>query len=206
MGAVVLYTEFFLTGYAGLEEMVHFLLMGAVAGAVIYSTVLLGIPDNAYFSTVVFLSVAMNHVTDAAPILYVIDRVIDTTAGVFVGIFVNSLHMPRLKNRNILFVSGIDQVASEKGHHLSPYTKIELNRLIRDGAVFSVITKDTPAMIREIMSDISLRYPVIAMDGAVMYDMEERKYLHTEMMPEGPGTLIGRYLKEKNADFYINTI
>ena len=205
-GTAVLYFEFLATGNAGLEEMLHFLLMGAVAGAVIYSTVLLKMPENAYFSTVVFLSIVMNHATDTAPVIYVIDRVIDTTVGVFVGFFVNSLHLPRLRKEGILFLTGLDHIAAEKGHVMSPYTKIELNRLISDGADFSVITRQTPAMIREMMSDIRLKLPVIAMDGAVMYDMNERKYLRKEMLDEELGKNISNYLKEENAHFFINTI
>lgn len=205
-GTTVLYLEFFAVGNAGLEQMLHFLLMGAVAGAVMYSTVLLKIPDSAYFSAVVFLSIAMNHVTDAAPILYVIDRVIDTTVGVLVGIAVNSLQLPRLKNKDILFVSGIDQVASEKGHQMAPYTVFELNRLIREGARFSVITKQTPSMIRELMGNIRLKYPVIAMDGAALYDMEERKYLCTEVLDKQTGRKVCDYLDGRNAHYFINTI
>lgn len=205
-GTVVLYLEFLVVGQAGVEEMVHFLLMGAVAGAVIYSTVLLKIPDNAYFSAVVFLSIAMNHVTDTAPIIYVIDRVIDTTVGVLVGTLVNYLHLPRVKNQDILFVSGIDQVASEEGHQMSAYTKFELNRLIRDGARFSVITKQTPAMIRDMMNGIRLKYPVIALDGAVLYDMEDRLYLIAEMLKEGLGQQILHYLQDRKLHFFINTV
>ena len=103
----VLYLEILLAGRHDIEEMVYLLMLGVCCGAVIYSTVLLNIADSAYFSAVVFLSIAMNHVTDEAPLVYIIDRLLDTVIGVAAGTLMNSLHFPRLKHPEILFVSGM---------------------------------------------------------------------------------------------------
>lgn len=180
--------------------------MGACAGAVIYSTVLLHIPDNAYFAAVVFLSIAMNHVTDANPGIYIIDRVIDTGVGVLVGSFVNSFHLPRVRDTKALFISGLDQTMSGDRHVLSPYTKIELNRLISDGAKFTVMTKQTSAMIREVLPGIKLNCPVIIMDGAAMFDMNTRQYLHVAKMESSLGRDIDQFLQRTKAHYFINTI
>ena len=205
-GALVLYLEYLVVGHAGLEEIIHFALMGACAGAVIYSTVLLHIPDNAYFAAVVFLSIAMNHVTDINPGIYIINRVIDTTIGVLVGCLVNSVHLPRIRDMSTLFISGIDQTLSGEKHTLTPYTKVELNRLIRDGAKFTVMTKETSAMIRELMDGVKLECPVVIMDGAAMYDLKTRQYLETNRMDRELSRNIDLFLGSQGAHYFINTI
>lgn len=213
-GALVLYVEFWALGgkeassLGGQDypEMLHLILVGACTGAVLYSTVVLKLPESAYFSAVVFLSIAMNHVTDENPSIYIIDRILDTSIGVVIGILMNSVHFPRIRHSEILFVSGIDQMMSEQVHKLSGYTRITLNRLIGDGAKFTVITKQTPAMIREVVQGVTLKYPVIAMDGAVMYDMNSRRYLHKEEMDDETGAAVDAFFRQEKAHYFINTI
>ena len=205
-GAVVLYLEFLAAGDAGIEEMLHFALMGGCAGLVIYSTVLLHIQDNAYYAAVVFLSIAMNHVTDANPAVYIIDRVIDTGVGVLIGTVINSLHLPRTRDFTTLFLSGVDQMVSHTEHRLAPYTKVELNRLIEDGAKFTVITRQTPALIREVLAGVKLKYPVIAMDGAVMYDMSGSRFLKTVKMDPEICCSLNQFLCNEEAHYFVNTV
>ena len=205
-GTAVLYLEYLAAGRGGVVEALHFSLLGAFAGIVIYSTVLMRMPENAYFAAVVFLSITMNHTVGSGLGIYVVDRVMDTAIGVAVGMFVNSLHLPRIRRRNILFISGIDPILAGRGHRMSPYTKVELNRLIRDGALFTVITKETPAMVREAVSGISLRYPVIAMDGAVMVDIDSRTYLFAEKMEDALGAQVEAFFRTSGTGYFINTI
>ena len=205
-GAAVLYLENLAVGSSGVNEMLHFILMGAIAGAVIYSTVLLNIPESSYFSAVVFLSIAMNHVADAELAVYITDRVLDTTIGVIVGILVNSLHLPRVRRNDILFISGIDPILSGEEHHMAPYTKVELNRLIRDGALFTVITKESPAMVQEAVAGISLKYPAIVLDGAVVVDIASRTYLKAEKIGPELGEKLEAFFRREDAGYFINTI
>lgn len=205
-GSAILYMEYLTVGSSGPGHMLRFLLMGACAGAVIYSTVLLKIPETAYFSAVVFLSIAMNHTGDSDTVIYIIDRTLDTAIGVAAGIFINSLHLPRIRHPELLFVSGIEPVLSGMEHHMSPYTKVELNRLIRDGAKFTVVTMQTPAVIREMLEGIRLEYPVIAMDGAVMYDIEKRFYLAAETMDAQMGKNLEQFFREHGTGYFMNII
>ena len=202
----VLYLEILLAGRHDIEEMVYLLMLGVCCGAVIYSTVLLNIADSAYFSAVVFLSIAMNHVTDEAPLVYIIDRLLDTVIGVAAGTLMNSLHFPRLKHPEILFVSGIDQILSGEAHRMSAYTKIELNRLVDDGLKFTVVSKESPAIIRECTEGVRLKYPVVAMDGAVMYDLNSRQYLYTEKMDDKVSEQVCAFLRQGDIHFFVNTI
>lgn len=205
-GSLMLYLEFLFVGTGQMEEALRLFLAGGCAGAVLYSTVLIRIPERAYFSTIVFLGIIMNHATDADPSVYIINRLIDTVIGIAVGTAVNSLHLPRIRHEEILFASGIGHVAPGEKHQLTPYTKVELNRLMNDGAKFTIVTHQSPATIREVMEGVSLKYPVIAMNGAVLYDMENRHYLYAEKISEDLAVQIGTLLMEKQAQHFIMTL
>ena len=159
--------------------MVFYILLGIFTGLVIYSTVLLNISQYALFAAVVFLGIAVYHIEDANPFIHVFYRTLETIIGVGVAIIVNSLHFPRVRDRETLFVSGIDHVLFREDRELSRFTKVELNRFLHDGMRFSVSTKQTPATVREILSGVDLRLPIIAMDGAVLYDLHTMKYVRT---------------------------
>jgi phosphoglycolate phosphatase-like HAD superfamily hydrolase len=156
---------------------VHVLLIGLFGGLVLYFTVLLKISDAAYFSAVVMLSITVNHIGDANPYLFVFNRVLDTTIGVLVAEFVNRLHLPRVRQTDTLFIADLNETLLGRGSALSPYAKVELNRLLDDGARFSIFTMQTQATVRELLEGVELRYPIITMDGAALYDMQRREYL-----------------------------
>ena len=131
-----------------------------------------------YFSCVVFLSIVVNHLTDANPFLFVWSRVLDTLIGIGLGVLVNACSLPREHRNHILFVSGLDDTLLTEEDHLSAYSKVELNRMISTGAKFTVSTMRTPASLMEPLKDIHLNLPVIVMDGAALYDIKQKKYLY----------------------------
>ena len=183
-----------------------YILLGIFTGLVIYSTVLIGISQYALFAAVVFLGIAVYHVEDANPHIHVFYRTFETIIGVGIGILVNSLHFPRVRDRKTLFVSGIDHVLFREDRELSRYTKVELNRLLHDGMRFSVSTKQTPATVREILSEIDLQLPIIAMDGAVLYDLQTMKYIRAVKIEPDLVELISVFLQMEGVPFFVNTI
>ncbi|MDO5131550.1 MAG: HAD hydrolase family protein [Eubacteriales bacterium] len=205
-GSIMLFIELTRVGGQYEENLLHFLLLGVFTGIVLYSTVLLDIRESSYFSCVVFMSVALNHIGDENPGLFIFNRTMDTILGVVVGIFICSLHFPRLRDRDTLFVSGVDHVLFRKDRQLTPFTKVEINRFLQDGIRFSVSTKQTPATVRELLAGISLRLPIIAMDGAVLYDLNTRKYIFTEKMETDLAALVTAFLNRHGMPFFVNTI
>ena len=75
-----------------------------------------------------------------------------------------------------------------------------------EGMRFSVSTKQTPATVREILSEINLRLPIIAMDGAVLYDLHTMKYVRTEKIAPDVVTLISDFLHSEGIPFFVNTV
>lgn len=56
----------------------------------------------------VFLSIVVIHIGDANPYLFVFNRVMDTMIDIIIGMLVNSVRLPRRKEKDILFISGMD--------------------------------------------------------------------------------------------------
>ncbi|MBQ6385123.1 MAG: FUSC family protein [Lachnospiraceae bacterium] len=204
-GSVVVFGELYLMGDSFEEGFFHYLILGLFAGTVLYSTVLLNIKESAYFATVVFLSVAMNHIGDENPLLYIMNRSFDTLIGVGVAFFINSLHLPRTRDRSTLFISGIDHVLLS-GRSLPPFTKVELNRFIEDGIRFSVSTKQTPATVREVLAGVHLNLPIIAMDGSVLYDLRTMKFIRTVKIDEHAAAKMASYLRRRGYPFFSTTV
>lgn len=144
---------------------------------VLYTTVLIKKKQASYFSCVVFLSIVVNHAGDLNPYLFVWNRFLDTVVGILIGLLVNTFSLPRKKRKDILFVSGLDDTLIDAKDSMSDYSRVELNRMLDEGANFTISTMRTPASLLEPMRDIRLRLPVIVMDGAALYDINEKRYL-----------------------------
>lgn len=187
----------------------EFLLYGLTAlltGVTLYTTVLLRVQNTAYFSCVVFLSITVNHITDVNPYLFVLDRVLDTLIGVVLALAVNNIHLPRRKQLDTLFVSGVDDTMMQNGQPLTAYSRVELNRLVEQGAKFTLSTNRTPATIREILPDIRLELPIIAMDGAVLYDMKQNCFPRRYTIPKEAAEQLLAFLRERDVHGFINVI
>ncbi len=187
-------------------ELIYELLVALTIIAVIYVTLLLHKKDASYFSCVVFLSIVVNHIGDANPYVFVFNRVMDTMIGIIIGMLVNTAHLPRRKERDILFISGMDDALLESDHRLSPYSIVELNRMLADGANFTVSTMRTPASLIEPLRGIHLKLPVIAMDGAVMYDMTKNEYLHAYVISSETAQKLRAFFEGFEVNYFMNLI
>ena len=196
-GSVVLFAELLPVGGGFQTAVIYYLLLGIFTGVVIYSTVLLGISQYALFSAVVFLGIAMYHIEDANPYVHVFNRTMDTIIGVGIAIAVNTVHLPRVRDRSTLFVSGIDYVLFREDRQLSPYTAVELNRFLQEGIRFTVSTRQTPATVREILAGISFHLPIIVMDGAALYDLNTMNYVRTVKIEPALVEQITEFLHEE---------
>ncbi len=188
------------------DTFIGYMLIALLTGVVIYSTVVLDLKETSYFSCVVFLSIVVIHITDESPVGFVMNRVLDTLIGVGLALVVNAWHLPRKKHKDTLYVSGIDDTLFDQTSTLSDFSKIELNRMLDEGAKFTVSTIRTPASVREALPGIRFNYPIIAMDGAVLYDMNENAYLMKYQMTERQAASLNDFLKKEHLQAFVNTV
>lgn len=173
---------------------------------ILYTTVLIKKKQASYFSCVVFLSIVVNHVMDANPYLFVWNRFLDTVIGIIIGVGINTVRLPYQRRKDILFISGLDDTLLSEKDNMSDYSKVELNRMLDDGANFTISTMRTPASLMEPMHDIRLKLPVIVMDGAALYDIKEKMYLKVYVISRDESRKVYEFIRKENLICFTNVV
>lgn len=210
IGAV--YGLLFLLVFPDANKITAAIVISVMIIIILYSTVIIRKKDASYFSCVVFLSIVVNHASDLNPYLFVFNRFLDTLIGIIIGVTINCFSLPRDTRKDILFLSGLDDTLLHRSAtggmdiNMSDFSKIELNRMLDKGLNFSISTKRTPASLLEPMRDIRLKLPVIAMDGAVLYDMNNLRYLYTYLISDATGREIFKLVKNTGLMCYVNVV
>lgn len=190
-----------------LDERLHYVIVPLMLIPLLYSTTLFKVQETAYFSSIVFLSITISpFAPDYNPYLFAFNRLLDTVIGVVVASVVNRIHLPRRKNTDTLYVSNLYHGLLDSDNRLSDFSLIELNRLMDDGAKFTISTDQTQATVRELLPGVRLRYPIITMDGAALYDVNSLEYIRTIPMDNKNSERIMRWLRENEVPFFTNTI
>ena len=157
-------------------SLVHYLVLSLFIVPVIYTTVLLKRGNTSYFSCVVYLSIVVNHLTDENPYLFVLNRTLDTLIGIFLGLIINSVHLPEKKTSNTLYAADLDNAIRDTHGRLTPYSRVMLQNMIDDDMPLTFMTIYTPATFLESIPQIRPKIPIAAMDGAILYDIGENSY------------------------------
>lgn len=192
--------------YGHMSEIIYAIIISLSIVLVLYSTVVLKKRQASYFSCVVFLSIVVNHIADDNPYIFVLNRFLDTMIGILIGVLVNCFELPREKRRDILFLSGLDDTLLASNGRMSDYSKVELNRMIEDGAQFTISTIRTPASLMEPLRNVNLKLPVITMDGAALYNIKENAYEHVYVISPENSKVIKEYLSQNEIPFFANVI
>lgn len=203
-GLIVIMIEYY--AFPTRYEIVRYLLISIFVIPVIYTTVLYNKKNASYFSCVVFLSITIVHITDANPYLFVFNRFLDTMIGIGLALIINSVRIPRKKREDCLFVSGLDDVLITRGEGITPYVKVELNKLIDSGVKFTIATMRPPASLIPVLQGIRVNLPVVAMDGAVIYDINENRFLEKYAMTYEEMNAFVSFFSERGFHCFINVI
>lgn len=78
--------------------------------------------------------------------------------------------------------------------------------MIDDGMRFTISTKRTPASLLEPLSDIRLKYPVIVMDGAALYDVSKNEYVKEYVISPDTAKELNELINHNGLCPYINVI
>ncbi|KAF5082660.1 HAD hydrolase family protein [Acetobacterium wieringae] len=178
--------------------MLQYLVVSLCVIPLIYFTVAIKKPTASYITCVVFLSITVTHGADVNPLIFTIDRIVDTLIGIFVSLGVNAFHLPRRRNRKTLFVTNLDGSLLNSQVEISSYSRIKLNTMIRQGALITIATTRSAETLLPLLEGVEIKVPVIMMNGAVWYDLQKRSYLSCKKMnPEVAKQLIDVFEKRE---------
>lgn len=203
-GFIVILLEFYILPIN--NELVRYIVISFMIIPVIYSTVIINKKNASYFSCVVYLSIAVNHLTDANPYIFVINRVLDTIIGIILALIINIVRIPRKKEKNILFVSELDKILLNMQATLTSYSRIELNKMLDDGVKFTISTMKTPAALLDALKDIRINLPVVAMDGAMLFDIKNNRCLKLYKMNYLESKEVIDFFKNWNLHCFVNVV
>jgi Cof subfamily protein (haloacid dehalogenase superfamily) len=183
-----------------------YLLISVVVIPLIYVTVLIKNPTVSYITVVVFLCITVSHGLDANPYLFTMNRILDTLIGIFVSLGVNTFHLPRRKNSQLLFVSDLDGTLTNSEGQISNYSKIKLNQLIQKGALITVASERSSASIDPILSGIHFSLPIITLSGAALYDLNAKNYLYCKNIAYSDAKEILSVFEKYGLNCFVHTI
>lgn len=84
-----------------------------------------------------------------------------------------------------LYISDLDGTLLNENAQFSEYTKRVIYELSQIGVNFSIATARSPASALKVIEPIRVTAPVILMNGALVYDTSEGRYLKVEGIPAG---------------------
>lgn len=184
----------------------HFLILSALIIPIIYTTLLFKRKNASYFSCVVYLSIVVNHLADTKPLFFVLDRSLDTLIGIILGLIINQFPLYGTRKSNILFVADMDNALRTTDDRLTPYSRFLIKDLLEDGIQLTIMTLRTPAAYLSAMSDIRPKLPIIAMDGAILYDINENSYPKVYIISAERANTVEAFIHDKGFNIFSTVI
>lgn len=108
--------------------------------------------------------------------LFATNRILSTVIGVLIALFVNTFPHYLTKNRNILFVSSIDNVMLDNKNKLSPFMEYKLNSLLGEKCNYTFMTTRAMTSLSGIFKNVTLKNPIVVMTGCATYDPVNKNY------------------------------
>ena len=146
------------------------------------------------------------HISDDNPYLFVLNRVLDTMIGIVIAFVINKAKIPTRKKKDIIFISELDEVLLNMHKTLTSYSKFELNNMLDDGAKFTIGTMRPPAAFLEALQGIRINLPVVVMDGAMLFDVKNKKCLKLYKMTNKETNEFINFFKERDYHCFINVV
>ena len=188
------------------DSFLHYCIISIALIPIIYTTVVIKQKKASYFSCVVFLSIVVNHLLDENPYIFVANRSLDTLIGIFVGLVLNSVCIHGEYDRDTLFIADVDRAMDGLSTGITPFSQIMIKNMLEKGMQLTFMTLRTPAGFLEGMHDIKPKLPIIAMDGAILYDIKENRYPKVYVISAEHACNIESFIRSRGFNIFTTII
>ncbi|MBO4456335.1 MAG: FUSC family protein [Butyrivibrio sp.] len=188
------------------DSFLHYCIISLALIPIIYTTVVIKQKKASYFSCVVFLSIVVNHLMDENPYMFVANRSLDTLIGIFVGLVLNSVSFHGEYDRDTLFIADMDRAMDSLSSGITPYSQIMIKNMLEKGMQLTFMTLRTPAGFLVGMPEIKPNLPIIAMDGAILYDIKENRYPKVHVMSAEHACKIESFIRSRRFNIFTTII
>ena len=110
-------------------------------------------------------------------------------------------------NKNTrLYVSDLDGTLMNDQKMISDYTKVKINELTNKGVNFTIATARTAASTLKILKGTDIKMPIILMNGALIYDIKNEKYIKAEIIKKASVNNVLQVLRICNTTGFMYSI
>ncbi len=185
---------------------VLYLLMALGVLCSLYTSIAFHKPDASGLAAIVFICVVIAFPEIEDPLLDAFQRISGVLVGTIVAIGVNVAHLPRSRNPNLVFFIRSSDLVPNRFSQISPSALFRLNSLYQDGAKICLISRHAPAFLASQLSAVELNLPMIVMDGAALYDVHEKRYLHVETIRQADSARFMDKLNSLGLSYFVYAV
>ena len=172
----------------------------------LYTSVAFRKPDASSLAAIVFICVVIAFPEIENPIRDALDRIFGVLLGTAIAVGVNVFRLPRARNQNFVFFLRSDDLIPDRFAQISPSILFRLNSLQRDGAKICLISRHAPAFFTSQLSAATVNLPMIVMDGAALYDVNENRYLKAETIREADSAVLMERLDRMGLSYFLYAV
>ena len=182
---IILISEYIMMDLMNLHN-THFILFKTITYIIvslgviplIWFTVFIKQKTSVFITLLTYFSVTIsirNNLESVA--MFATNRVISTLVGIGISLLINNISLIRRKNKNILFVSSIDDnILNNSSNDLSPYIKYKLDNLYYKNMALTFMTTRTMSSLKHLFEEVDVNFPMVVMNGSAIYDFKTHKY------------------------------
>jgi len=190
----------------GTNRVVLYILMAVGVLITLYSAVVIRLPDTSSLAAIVFICIVIAFPDIEEPLVQAGNRIVDVLVGTGAAILVNVFRLPRSRNKNIVFFVQTKDLVPDRFSQIGPAALFRLNYLYNDGARICMISEHAPAFFTSQMALVKVNTPLIVMDGAAIFDINEDRYLFSETIPTNVSADLRTRLEKLDTGYFIYTI
>jgi len=98
-------------------------------------------------------------------------------------------------NKKTLYISDLDGTLLNSSVELSRFTTDTLNEMIMAGLYFTIATARTFATVGKIVADLTMKNPIVLMNGVLIYNVEQKRYIKVNRLPSDTVIAVTRILR-----------
>lgn len=190
----------------GVPTFYRYLIISLCMIPLIQMTLLIRQPTAAVFTCIVFLSTTLLIDEELPVYLAALHRVIDTALGIVVAMIVNAFELPKGKNREIFFIAELDGTLLNEEGAVTTHTALHLNKMIDEGIWFTIVTDRTPSTFFERLGLLELNLPVIAMEGAALFDLRDQSYAAVTTMKTAESDVVEEIFARHGRNCFVHSV
>ena len=201
---VIFITEYIFITLLNYEE-THFILYKLIVFAIvslailplITITVKLKQKSAVFITCLTYLSVTISIRNGGMPVFqFATNRILSTLVGAFISLGINNFSLLKNKNKNILFVSSLDNNFINSKGEIDAFVKYELNNLYFNKMPLTFVTTRTLTSLEPIFLDVDVTFPMVVMNGSAEYHFNTKQYVNVIALDSKIREYIDKQLKE----------